>query len=599
MRYNYSSTQAANTWMITPEVTLESGKKYFVTFYQNTSGAYPEKLKVTVGTAPDVVSQTTVLWDNAGGTELINATYELRVAEFVAPATGSYYFGFNCYSDADQYYLNVDEISIYEQPAVDLAFTSFTQTSGLPVPRSGQNFSDYTVTMNKQTLVDGKKQFNALSNESQGVRSSNVNNTVVIPNGTIEQTDALGNISLQATISNFGVNPASYSLNWDVDGSVQTPYAGPTVAPAGTDFASLTFVPTDRGTFITSGSITVTGDEIASNNSNQFRMRVYPDSYTRTIYDRGDNDVDTYIGWNSALIQFKAGVRFTADADYQLGGVDFICRTETVTSGDIIVQVRAAGTTTTAPGPVLYTQVYNAAAYLATGEAGDYIHFPFDALAPTIASGSDYWITIKMPLGILFPGAAHAIGFTPGRSFFESNTDTTLWNPLILAPDEYAWIMRSVNLSSAPPTFPLTVNVNNGWNMVSTPGLHPTDQNVTTWWSGKDPSAGVFRFSGGYLPVTTTTPGEGYWMKHVGANTYNTGEEWPAGGIIPVANTPITGATGWNLIGGFELSVLTANITTTPGGLQTGQVFGYSGGYTPATNLVPGYGYWIKLTGAG
>jgi hypothetical protein len=33
--------------------------------------------------------------------------------------------------------------------------------------------------------------------------------------------------------------------------------------------------------------------------------------------------------------------------------------------------------------------------------------------------------------------------------------------------------------------------------------------------------------------------------------------------------------------------------------LQSGQVFGYSGGYTPATNLVPGYGYWIKLTGAG
>ena len=81
-------------------------------------------------------------------------------------------------------------------------------------------------------------------------------------------------------------------------------------------------------------------------------------------------------------------------------------------------------------------------------------------------------------------------------------------------------------------TFQLAINVNNGWNMVSTPGLHPTNQNVTTWWSGKDPAAGVFRFSGGYIPVTTTTPGQGYWMKHVGANTYNTGGEWPAGGII-------------------------------------------------------------------
>jgi hypothetical protein len=142
-------------------------------------------------------------------------------------------------------------------------------------------------------------------------------------------------------------------------------------------------------------------------------------------------------------------------------------------------------------------------------------------------------------------------------------------------------------------TFSFSTSVNNGWNMVSVPGLHPTNQDVTTWWPGKDPSAGVFRFSGGYLPVTTTTPGQGYWMKHVGANTYN------YSGIQIVAHDPIAGATGWNLIGGYELNVLTANITTTPGGLQTGSVFQYGSGYTVATNLVPGYGYWVKLTAPG
>ena len=73
-----------------------------------------------------------------------------------------------------------------------------------------------------------------------------------------------------------------------------------------------------------------------------------------------------------------------------------------------------------------------------------------------------------------------------------------------------------INFDNQPTTFTLSVLINNGWNMVSTPGLHPTNQNVTTWWSGKDPAAGVFRFSGGYLPVTTTIPGQGYWMKHLG-----------------------------------------------------------------------------------
>ncbi len=154
-------------------------------------------------------------------------------------------------------------------------------------------------------------------------------------------------------------------------------------------------------------------------------------------------------------------------------------------------------------------------------------------------------------------------------------------------------------LGSSPTTFPLTVNVLNGWNMVSIPGLHPTNQNVTTWWPGKDPAAGVFKFAGGYQAVTVATPGIGYWMKNVGAQTYNTGDEWPAGGINMVAHDPIPGLLGWNLIGGYDQSVATAGLTTTPPGLITGSVYKYAGGYVAATTLDPGYGYWIKLTGAG
>jgi hypothetical protein len=135
--------------------------------------------------------------------------------------------------------------------------------------------------------------------------------------------------------------------------------------------------------------------------------------------------------------------------------------------------------------------------------------------------------------------------------------------------------------------------------MSSIPGLHPVNQNVTTWWPGKDTTANVFKYSNSYQSVTTTTPGEGYWMKHSGDTTYNTGEEWPAGGILPTPHNPIAANAGWNLIGGYEISALVSGLTTTPAGLQDGPVYGYSGGYQQATNIVPGYGYWIKLTGAG
>ncbi len=153
--------------------------------------------------------------------------------------------------------------------------------------------------------------------------------------------------------------------------------------------------------------------------------------------------------------------------------------------------------------------------------------------------------------------------------------------------------------TTAATTFPLTVTVLNGWNMVSIPGLLPTNQNVTTWWPGKDPAAGVFKFAGGYQAVTTVTPGVGYWMKNVGAQTYNTGDEWPVGGINIVAHSSVPALLGWNLIGGYEDQIPTASLTTTPPGLITGSIYKYSGGYVATTTLDPGYGYWVKLTGAG
>ena len=112
-------------------------------------------------------------------------------------------------------------------------------------------------------------------------------------------------------------------------------------------------------------------------------------------------------------------------------------------------------------------------------------------------------------------------------------------------------------------TFALSVSVTDGWNMVSVPGTNPAGMAVVDWWSGKDPAAGVFKYAGGYVAVTTTTPTEGYWMKNSGAQIYS----YPA--IEIVAHNSITAAAGWNMIGGYELTVPTASLTTTPPGLIT------------------------------
>ncbi|MBE0570826.1 MAG: hypothetical protein IH618_04705, partial [Ignavibacteriaceae bacterium] len=127
-------------------------------------------------------------------------------------------------------------------------------------------------------------------------------------------------------------------------------------------------------------------------------------------------------------------------------------------------------------------------------------------------------------------------------------------NTYTLAPNLTAqYYPTGIAIGGGASTFQLTVNIADGWNMVSIPGLNTPDQNVSTWWAFRDPGANVFRYSGGYQPVTAAVPGIGYWMKHAGARTYNTGDEWPVGGIQIVAHDPIAGASGWNLFGGYEI----------------------------------------------
>jgi hypothetical protein len=85
-------------------------------------------------------------------------------------------------------------------------------------------------------------------------------------------------------------------------------------------------------------------------------------------------------------------------------------------------------------------------------------------------------------------------------------------------------------------------------------------------------------------------------MKNLTDQTYNTGDEWPSEGILSVPYSYIECAAGWNLIGGYENNVSISDITTIPPGIQQSPIYGYEGGYQVVNYLIPGYGYWIKLS---
>jgi len=144
MAYSYDEDYAADAWAITPSMNMVSGTSYTISFwYKVYSASYPEDLKITVGSVPSVAGQTTVLWDNGGDTALINTTYSQATITYTPTTSGSYYFGFNCYSEANMWRLYVDSVSIsgttlnpctYTWTSVPAGFASTDQTPAAFIP---------------------------------------------------------------------------------------------------------------------------------------------------------------------------------------------------------------------------------------------------------------------------------------------------------------------------------------------------------------------------------------------------------------------------------------------------------------------------------
>ena len=191
-------------------------------------------------------------------------------------------------------------------------------------------------------------------------------------------------------------------------------------------------------------------------------------------------------------------------------------------------------------------------------------------------------------------------GAAPWNYTFAATGDTYTYEVTVEGIYNYECIfhsgMNGTFTAVGANTFLASVDVINGWNMVSIPGLHPINQNVNTWWINRNPLADVYRWNGAYVPVSVATPTECYWMLHIGDQTYNSGDEWPS--ILKVPHDPIPVLSGWNMFGFYEDTIPVASLITTPPGLITA-IYGWNGTYYIPTQLEPGYGYWVLTNGTG
>ncbi len=114
-RIRWNTYEAANDWLITAPIHLEAGKtyKFYIDAFAQTT-SYPERLEVKLASAntetalsagTTVISSTDVTWTEYNIRTLSNENVTVS-------ATGDYYFGIHAISDANMYYLYVDDLKI-------------------------------------------------------------------------------------------------------------------------------------------------------------------------------------------------------------------------------------------------------------------------------------------------------------------------------------------------------------------------------------------------------------------------------------------------------------------------------------------------------
>ncbi|HTN17315.1 MAG TPA: T9SS type A sorting domain-containing protein, partial [Chitinophagaceae bacterium] len=114
---------SANDYLFSPGLKFEGGYQYIISFWYITDGNTGwNTLGVKLGAAPAAVSMTTALKSISNPT---NTTYLQYRDTFIAPSTGTYYFGINCVATISPWYLSIDDIGIQIRPC-----------SGMPVAGS-------------------------------------------------------------------------------------------------------------------------------------------------------------------------------------------------------------------------------------------------------------------------------------------------------------------------------------------------------------------------------------------------------------------------------------------------------------------------------
>lgn len=107
LAYNYNRENAADDWAFLEPVQMEAGY-YALKFWYSATEDHKERMRVYYGTAPTPEAMTLL----AEYDPVDNAAYKEAIHIFEVENPGNVYIGFYCFSDADENWLVIDDLTI-------------------------------------------------------------------------------------------------------------------------------------------------------------------------------------------------------------------------------------------------------------------------------------------------------------------------------------------------------------------------------------------------------------------------------------------------------------------------------------------------------
>lgn len=160
VNYLYNSNNDADDWLFSPAIKLEAGKTYRAAFDVSAySSRYPERVEMKIGTEKNAEAMTATVIEPTD----VNWGDPLQTLEnkaITVSETGYYIFGIHAISDADQYFLYLDNFIVEEgaDPAAPAAVTDLTivpseeaieATLSFTAPSKAINGEDLTENLSK------------------------------------------------------------------------------------------------------------------------------------------------------------------------------------------------------------------------------------------------------------------------------------------------------------------------------------------------------------------------------------------------------------------------------------------------------------------